>query len=68
MVKANINEVDIAKFKLGQIASVKVDALPYEEFSGKITKIAPMATTVNNAIVFPVEIRLDNPGTCSNRA
>jgi len=63
IVKANINEVDIAKFKLGQIAAVKVDALPYEEFSGTITKIAPMATTVNNAIVFPVEISLDNAGT-----
>jgi HlyD family secretion protein len=63
VVKANINEVDIAKFKKGQNAIVKVDALPYEEFTGKITKIAPMATTVNNAIVFPVEISLDKPGS-----
>lgn len=63
VVKANINEVDIAKFRLGQSATVKVDALPYNEFTGNITKIAPMATTLNNAIVFPVEIRLDNPGT-----
>lgn len=59
ILKSNINEVDIAKFKLGQIATIKVDALPYEEYSGKITKIAPMATTVNSAIVFPVEISLD---------
>ena len=63
IVAANINEVDIAKFKTGQTATVKVDALPYDEFSGRITKIAAMATTVNNAIVFPVEIRLDNPGS-----
>jgi len=63
VVKANINEVDIAKFKLGQAATVKVDALPYETFTGKITKIAPMATTLNNAMVFPVEIRLDSPGS-----
>lgn len=56
IVKSNINEVDIAKFKLGQTASIKVDALPYEEFTGKITKIAPMAITDNNARVFPVEI------------
>jgi len=62
VVKANINEVDIAKFRIGQQAKVKVDALPYDEFSGKITRIAPMAVTVNNAIVFPVEIRLDNAG------
>ena len=63
IVSANINEVDIAKFKLGQSAVIKVDALPYQEFTGKITKIAAMAATVNSAIVFPVEIRLDNPGT-----
>jgi HlyD family secretion protein len=61
IVKSNINEVDIAKFKVGQNATIKVDALPYEEFSGQITKIAPMATTVNNAIVFPVEISLEKP-------
>jgi HlyD family secretion protein len=61
IVKSNINEVDIAKFRLGQSATVKVDALPYEEFSGKITKIAAMASTVNNAIVFPVEISLGSP-------
>lgn len=63
VVKANINEVDIAKFKVGQAATIKVDALPYDDFSGRITKIAPMASTVNNAIVFPVEISLENPGT-----
>jgi HlyD family secretion protein len=62
VVQANINEVDIAKFKQGQTATVKVDALPYEEFAGKITKIAAMASTVNNAIVFPVEISLTSPG------
>jgi HlyD family secretion protein len=63
VVKANINEVDIAKFRQGQDALIRVDALPYEEFTGKITKIAPMAVTVANAIVFPVEISLDKPGT-----
>jgi HlyD family secretion protein len=63
VVKANINEVDIAKFRQGQDAVIRVDALPYEEFTGKITKIAPMAVTVANAIVFPVEISLDKPGT-----
>jgi HlyD family secretion protein len=58
IVKSNINEVDIAKFKLGQTATIKVDALPYAEYSGKITKIAPMAITENSARVFPVEISL----------
>jgi HlyD family secretion protein len=63
IVKSNINEVDIAKFKPGQTASIKVDALPYEEFTGRITKIAPMAITDNNARVFPVEISFTKPGS-----
>lgn len=63
IVKSNINEVDIAKFRLGQSATIKVDALPYDEFEGKITKIAAMAVVENNARVFPVELSLNKPGT-----
>ncbi len=63
IVKSNINEVDIAKFKTGQAATIKVDALPYEEFTGKITKIAPMAIVDNNVRVFPVEISFGKTST-----
>lgn len=62
VVKSNINEVDIAKFSLGQQAQIKLDALPYEEFSGEIVKIAPAAITENNAKVFPVEISINATG------
>ncbi len=62
IVKSNINEVDIAKFRLGQKAVIKLDALPYEEFNGEIVKIAPMAITENNAKVFPVEISINATG------
>lgn len=62
IVKSNINEVDIAKFSLGQAATIKLDALPYEEYSGQIVKIAPSATLENNAKVFPVEISINATG------
>ncbi|HQQ67396.1 MAG TPA: efflux RND transporter periplasmic adaptor subunit [Candidatus Cloacimonadota bacterium] len=62
IVKSNINEVDIAKFQLKQKGTIKLDALPYEEFSGEIVKIAPMAITENNAKVFPVEISINATG------
>lgn len=62
IVKSNINEVDITKFRLGQDAKITLDALPYEEFEGKIVKIAPMATSENNAKVFPVEISINASG------
>lgn len=58
IVKSNINEVDISKFRLGQSANITADALPYDTFTGKITKIAPMAIIDNTAQVFPVEISL----------
>jgi len=62
IVKSNINEVDISKFRLSQSAEIKLDALPYEEFQGKIVKIAPQAITENNAKVFPVEISINAEG------
>lgn len=62
IVKSNINEVDIAKFKPGQEAEIKLEALPYEQFVGNVVKIAPMAMTVNNAKVFPVEISINAQG------
>lgn len=62
IVKSNINEVDIAKFSLGQQAEIKLDALPYEEYFGQIVKIAPSAIVENNAKVFPVEISINATG------
>nr|MDK2850826.1 HlyD family secretion protein [Candidatus Cloacimonadota bacterium] len=62
VVLTNINEVDIAKFQVGQKANIKLDALPYDNFEGEIVKIAPKAVTVNNAKVFPVEISINATG------
>lgn len=62
IVKSNINEVDISRFTLSQKANIKLDALPYDEFDGAVVKIAPMAITENNAMVFPVEISINADG------
>ncbi len=62
IVKSNINEVDIAKFSVGQEAEISLDALPYENFVGQVVKIAPQAITENNAKVFPVEISINATG------
>ncbi|HPV00203.1 MAG TPA: efflux RND transporter periplasmic adaptor subunit, partial [Candidatus Cloacimonas acidaminovorans] len=62
IVKSNINEVDISKFKLNQSAEITLDALPYEQYNGKVVKIAPQAIIENNAKVFPIEINLNASG------
>jgi HlyD family secretion protein len=62
IVKSNINEVDIAKFSVGQEAQIKLDALPYDDYVGTIVKIAPAASTENSAQVFAVEISINATG------
>ena len=62
IVKSNINEVDISKFKLNQMAEITLDALPYEQYEGRVIKIAPQAIIENNAKVFPIEINLNASG------
>jgi HlyD family secretion protein len=61
VVRASINEVDIDKVHMDQHAKIQVDALPYNEYKGSITKIAPIAKLSNNIKVFDVDIRITNP-------
>lgn len=58
IVDTKINEVDISKIKVGMKVNIQVDAYPYDNFDGEITKIAAMAINYNNVKVFPVEIEL----------
>ncbi|MDX2064960.1 MAG: HlyD family efflux transporter periplasmic adaptor subunit [Fimbriimonadaceae bacterium] len=70
-VKLSMNEIDVAKLRLGMPATVDVDALPELSLSGKVAKIAPASTAISaeggaaatstDAVVrYEVEIRLDN--------
>ncbi|MFZ5640261.1 MAG: efflux RND transporter periplasmic adaptor subunit, partial [Bacillota bacterium] len=56
-----VDEVDIAKVKVGQTANVTVDALPDETFKGKVTDIAEEGVVTNNVSSFEVTILIDNP-------
>lgn len=60
IVKSNINEIDINKYKEGQSASITVPANPKHTYSGIITQVAAMAQNVNNVKVFPIEIELSD--------
>ena len=62
IIKSNINEVDISKFKLSQNAEISLDALPYEKYEGRVVRIAPQAIIENNAKVFPIEISINTSG------
>ncbi len=72
VVNSRINEVDISKVDKHQKAKIQVDAYPYDNYDGEITRIAAKAISYNNVKVFPVEIEILNvdkklkPGMTAN--
>ncbi|MCK9328927.1 MAG: efflux RND transporter periplasmic adaptor subunit [Candidatus Cloacimonetes bacterium] len=76
IVKTSINEVDISKLPDNKqddsSVNIRIDAFPYDNFTGKISKVGAQAKTENNVKVFPVEIEIlqkDNrlrPGLSAN--
>lgn len=59
IIRVNINEVDIAKVKVGQVVRITLDAFPQRTFSGKVRFVSPAAELVEKIKVFKVEINLD---------
>jgi HlyD family secretion protein len=65
IVRLNMNEIDVAKLRLGMKTSVTVDALPESKLTGLVTKIAPASgaagtTPTGDAVVrYRVEVTLN---------
>ena len=62
LIKVNLNEVDIAKVKVGQAVRITLDAYPQRTFTGKVSFVAPAAKLLEKIKVFPIEITLDELG------
>ncbi len=58
LVKIDLNQIDVAKVKVGQQAEVTLDALPGKKFTAAVTKVAPAAVRNATVDVFPVEATL----------
>jgi macrolide-specific efflux system membrane fusion protein len=60
IVKADLNQIDVAKVKLGQKVKLTLDALPGKTYEAVITKVAPASSTPKGGTVevFPVEATL----------
>lgn len=58
---AKVPESDIGRLKLGQGASVRVDAFPDRRFAARVRQIAPRAEKVNNVTSFEVKLELLDP-------
>jgi HlyD family secretion protein len=59
IIRVNLNEVDIAKVRVGQPVRVTLDAYPQKTFSGKVRFVAPAAKVVDKIKVFEIEVALD---------
>jgi membrane fusion protein, macrolide-specific efflux system len=60
IVKVDLNQIDVAKVKIGQEVTLALDALPGKKYTGKVSKIAPAASQLKgkDIDVFPVEATL----------
>jgi RND family efflux transporter MFP subunit len=60
VVKVDLNQIDVAKVRLGQAAKLTLDALPGKTYEAKVTKIAPASVRQQGreVDVFPIEAEL----------
>ncbi|HET6349908.1 MAG TPA: efflux RND transporter periplasmic adaptor subunit, partial [Candidatus Krumholzibacteria bacterium] len=61
-IRTLVDETDIGKVRPGLEATITVDAYPNHPFSGRVLKIEPQATVVQNVTMFPALVRIANPG------
>jgi macrolide-specific efflux system membrane fusion protein len=58
--EGQVDEIDILKIKTGQQATISVDAVPNQMFTGTVSFISPYGTPNTNGVVeFPVTIQLN---------
>ncbi len=60
VAKVDLNQIDVARVRLGQSAVLTLDALPGKSYAAKITKIAPASVRPpgKDLDVFPIEAEL----------
>ena len=59
-VDTYVDETDIGKVKIGQSATVTVDAFPNQLFAGHVAKVASGSTIQQGVITYDVTVALDN--------
>jgi HlyD family secretion protein len=58
-----IGESDVVKLKLGQVATVTVDAIGTAKMTGKVTSLDPVATIASGVPVYGIDVTIDLPST-----
>lgn len=68
LFKGNVDEIDVGKLKEGMNVEIEIGALPNQKLKGILKKISPKAHKEEGAILFEVEIELQDLGDKPLRA
>lgn len=59
-ISVNLTEIDVPKVKIGDMATVKFDALSDKTFTGKVASIDTAGVVSSGVTTYPTTIRLDS--------
>lgn len=59
LVDVQITEVDINRVKIGQTANLAFDAIPENQYTGKVTQVSNIGQAVQGVVNFTVTVQLD---------
>ncbi|HQR46730.1 MAG TPA: efflux RND transporter periplasmic adaptor subunit, partial [Thermoanaerobaculia bacterium] len=60
-VLTNIDESDVGRIRVGQVASFTVDAFPDTTFKASVSQVRLSPQTVQNVVTYPVMLDVPNP-------
>jgi len=61
LVRISVDELDVPKLRVGQVASVTVDALAGKVFEGEITEIGNTGSASNGVTTYDLLVRIEEP-------
>lgn len=61
LVRAKINEVNIAQIKKGMPAEIRLDAVPDSVYQATVTRISPRGERENNVVTYLVTLEIAEP-------
>jgi HlyD family secretion protein len=66
--EGTVDEIDVGRLAVGQVARLEIGALPGAEILGRLTRIAPKAKEVEGSTLFEVEVAIEEAGDHQLRA
>lgn len=61
-VRGKVDEADIGRVRMAQLARISVETFKDRKFDGKITQISPIGVEKDNVTTFEVKVSIQNPG------